>query len=88
MTTINMHNIIYNNKKYVIMIEKDPYILDKTIQPVYKYYSSVEEDDHYFSEILTYYTNGCDKTLFPVYHDLINYPKHILDILLKNLLPE
>ena len=54
MTTINMHNAIYNNKEYVIMIEKHPYILDKTIQPVYKYYSSVEEDDHYFTEILTY----------------------------------
>lgn len=85
MNTLKTYNVIYNNKKYDILIEKKPYLLNNTVQPVYKYYYF---EDDIIKELLTYYTNGSDKTLFPVYHDIINYPKHILDILLKNLLPE
>ena len=79
MATKKVHTLEYNSKKYIITIEKKPYILNKTNQPVYKYYI----DD---KEVLTYYTNGCDNKLFPVYNKE-NYPKDILDTLLHNLLP-
>jgi hypothetical protein len=85
MATTSVHTVIYNDKEYIIRIEKKPYLLNKTIQPVYNYYYIQEGN---IKELLTYYTNGCDKDFFPVYHDLVNYPKHILDTLLKNLLPQ
>jgi len=93
MATSNKHTVIYDDKEYVIIIEKKPYVLNNTIQPVYKYYHFSNElnsnsNSNTTKEILTYYTNGCDKVLFPVYYDLKNYPRTILDILLKNLLPE
>ena len=79
MSSKKVHTLEYNNQKYIITIEKKPYILNKTIQPVYKYYI----DD---KEVLTYYTNGCDNLLYPVY-DKYKYSKDILDTLLHNLLP-
>lgn len=82
MATKKVHTLEYNNQKYIITIEKKPYILNKTIQSVYKYYI----DDN---EVLTYYTNGCDNLLYPVYNDndKDKYSKDILDTLLHNLLP-
>ena len=80
MATKKVHTLEYNNQKYIITIEKKPYILNKTIQSVYKYYI----DD---KEVLTYYTNGYDNLLYPVYNNKDNYPKDILDTLLYNLLP-
>ena len=80
MATKKVHTLEYNNQKYIITIEKKPYILNKTIQSVYKYYI----DD---KEVLTYYTNGCDNSLYPVYKDKDKYSKDILDTLLHNLLP-
>jgi hypothetical protein len=83
MATKKVHTLEYNNRKYILTIEKKPYILDKTIQPVYRYYI----DD---KEVLTYYTNGSNKILYPVYNDNDNetYNKDMLDTLLVNLLPK
>ena len=84
MSSKKVHTLEYNSKEYIITIEKKPYILDKTIQPVYKYYI----DD---TEVLTYYTNGAtgaNKTLYPVYHNQENYSKDILDALLATLIPK
>jgi len=87
MATKKVHTLEYNNKKYILTIEKKPYILDKTIQPVYIYYV----DD---KKVLTYYTNGSNKILYPVYNDNDNandnenYNKDILDTLLVNMLPK
>lgn len=81
MASKKVHTLEYNSKEYIITIEKKPYILNKTIQPVYKYYI----DD---KEVLTYYTNGANKTLYPVYHNRENYSKDILDTLLATLLPK
>lgn len=90
MSSKKVHTLEYNSKKYVITIEKRPYILNKTIQPVYKYYIDN-------SEVLTYYTNGANvanvanvanKTLYPVYHNQETYSKDILDTLLSTLLPK
>ena len=80
MATKKVHTLEYNSKEYIITIEKKPYILNKTIQPVYKYYI----DD---KEVLTYYTNGYNTTLYPLYNT-VNYPKDISNItFLYNLLP-
>jgi hypothetical protein len=56
MATTSLHTVIYNDKEYIIRIEKKPYLLDKTIQPVYNYYYIQEGN---IKELLTYYTNGC-----------------------------
>jgi hypothetical protein len=87
MSSKKVHTLEYNSKEYIITIEKKPYILDNTIQPVYKYYI----DD---TEVLTYYTNGVTGankkltlTLYPVYHNQEHYSKDILDALLATLLP-
>jgi len=84
MATKKKHNLEHNNKTYNITIEKKPYILDNTIQPVYKYYIDNVE-------VLTHYTNGAtcsNKTLYPVYHNQEHYSKDILDTLLATLLPK
>jgi len=87
MATKKNHILEHNNKTYIITIEKKPYILDNTIQPVYKYYIDNVE-------VLTYYTNGATDAnkkltliLYPVYHNQEHYSKDILDALLATLLP-
>lgn len=74
------HILKYDTQTYNITIEQNPFILNGSIQAVYKYYI----DD---KEILIYYTNGLDTNLYPVYYDIVNFPKTILDVLLKNYLP-
>jgi hypothetical protein len=76
-----MHNtktIVING--ILVSIESRAYILDGTIQPVYKYVI-----DRIL--VLTYYSNGWDRELYPVYHALEIWPKEKLDELLSGLLP-
>ena len=72
---IKLENITGN-----LRIERYAYILDSTIQPVYKYIINNKC-------ICTYYTNGGDYKLYPVYHDLENWPKEKIEMLLERYLP-
>ena len=37
--------------------------------------------------VITFYTNGFTKVLYPVYHELDTWPKQKLDNLLNGILP-
>lgn len=63
-----------------LTIKRRPYILNGTIQPVYKYYLDGVL-------VLTYYTNGKNTNLYPVYHKLETWPKEKLDVILARYLP-
>lgn len=63
-----------------ISIERQAFILDGNIQPVYKYFIDG-------MLVLTFYTNGYTTILYPVYHELDIWPKNKLNDLLKGILP-
>jgi len=63
-----------------VSIERRAYILDGMMQAVYKYFIDG-------MLVLTFYTNGCTKNLYPVYHELDIWPKKTLDDLLADILP-
>jgi hypothetical protein len=64
----------------LVSIERRAYILDGSIQAVYKYWI----DDML---VLTFFTNGQTTNLYPVYHKLDIWPKQKLDDLLAGMLP-
>lgn len=64
-----------------VIIEREPFVLDKTIQTVYKYMIND-------MLVITYYTNGIDTQLFPVYHNSEIWPKEKLEKLLERYLPK
>jgi len=63
-----------------VSIERRAYILDGKIQAVYKYCIDGVI-------VITFYTNGRTKNLYPVYHELDMWPKKKLDSLLVGMLP-
>jgi hypothetical protein len=78
-TTIN--NSFANSTNITVIIEREPYVLNNTIQSVYKY---LVND----MLVVTYYTNGYNTELYPVYHDNELWPKEKLEKLLDGYLPE
>lgn len=70
--------LVRQNK--IVSIEKKSFILDGRIQPVYKYYIDG-------MLVLTFYTNGFTKILYPVYYKLDIWSKKKLDDLLEGILP-
>ena len=79
----NMH---LEDGKYLLTIERSPYLLNKSVQTVYKYF--IDGD-----LVITYYTNGWNTNLYPVYHmsnledDARIWTKEKLDLLLSKYLP-
>jgi hypothetical protein len=69
-----------NNANITVVIEREPYVLNNKIQSVYKYFVND-------MLVITYYTNGCDTELYPVYHDTELWPKEKLEKLLDGYLP-
>ena len=70
--------VVIQDKK--VLIERRAFILDGRIQPVYKYFIND-------MLVLTFYTNGLTKTLYPLYHELDTWSKKQLDDLLEGILP-
>lgn len=66
--------------KFLLTVERKPYFLNNTIQSVYKYFIDG-------LLVITYYTNGRDCVLNPVYHALDQWPKEKLDFVLAKYLP-
>lgn len=64
----------------LVSIKRRAYILDGSIQAVYKYWIDG-------MLVLTFYTNGHTTNLYPVYQKLDIWPKQKLDNLLANILP-
>jgi len=73
-----MKTLVLQDKK--VSIERRAFILDGLIQPVYKYFIND-------MLVLTFYTNGFTKILYPVYHELDIWTKKQLDDLLAGHLP-
>jgi hypothetical protein len=65
---------------FLLTVEHNPYFLNNTIQAVYKYFIDG-------LLVITYYTNGRDCVLNPVYHALEQWSKEKLDSLLAKYLP-
>ena len=71
-------NVVIQDKK--VLIERRAFILDGRIQPVYKYFI----DDML---VITFYTNGFSKILYPLYHKQDTWSKKQVDNLLNGILP-
>ena len=68
---VDMIDMIDIDNPFTITIEMRPYILNGTIQAVYRYHVNGQH-------VLTYYTNGRNTKLYPVYHALETWPRDIL----------
>jgi hypothetical protein len=74
----SIQTIVIQDK--LVSIKRRAYILDGSIQAVYKYWIDG-------MLVLTFYTNGHTTNLYPVYHKLDIWPKQKLDDLLAGMLP-